>query len=176
MEKTKIAWLSGLIDGEGSIGLYPTKHKHGYVYAKRLEIGNSDILIMLEVQSLLSELVGYKLTLMQNTKMAHSVKRVHILYRVSVNTRNGLMKVLPILIPYLIGKKSQAQILLEVLRSHIPNTKYTKAERQVEQILKAMKTQNMRFVDVNAEPSREPSASSQACVENLQAATQMSLG
>jgi hypothetical protein len=61
-----------------------------------------------------------------------------------------------------VGKKAQAQVLINVLRGHKSHHKYTKAELDVIDILKRMKNNNKLIASENTEPSREQS---QACVE-----------
>jgi hypothetical protein len=75
--------------------------------------------------------------------------------------------------PYLVGKKAQAQVMLNVLIKHKPHSRYTRAELDVINILKKMKDDNKLDASGNVEPSRE--FNSQACVENIETATQLNM-
>jgi hypothetical protein len=154
MDNTKIAWLAGLIDGEGSIGMYAQRMKKRdgkYITFHRTQvtIANDDVNIVAEAQRVISEIIG------RNAYVATAINnRTYVHHKVSVCPRKDCIKLLTAVEPYLIGKKAQAQILLSVLKSHRPYSTYTKAEREVIDILKKMKNDNKICADGNTEPSR----------------------
>ena len=79
MEITKIAWLAGLIDGEGSIGMYAQrmKRKDGrYIIFHRYQvtIANDDVNIIAEAMKIISEIIGrkaYVATAINNRTFVH---------------------------------------------------------------------------------------------------------
>ena len=165
--EAKIAWLAGIIDGEGSIGIYPVTRrstKQGFVLIKQLEIANDNTVIIQECVDIIHEITG------RQARLTYSKRdnRKFIHYAVSVNKIADLVKVLKAVEPYLIGKKSQAQIVINFFTHRIKGTKYTKLELEVSEILKQAKNDNKSLVDGNTEPSRDIKPS-QACVETIQA-------
>jgi len=91
----------------------------------------------------------------------------HVNYRVNICDHASIVKLLTAIEPYLVGKKTQAQVLLQLLKTHRRRTKYTKVELQVIDVLKKLKTVNSQPLYGNTEPSRD--VKFQACVETLQA-------
>ncbi len=179
LSETKLAWLAGLIDGEGCIAVYKLKEdrpkdkgqfKYGFRLRPALYISNGDTVIIAEVEAILRELLAnckttYRVDILKKSP------RCHINYLVRVQAKSSLLSILGAVEPYLIGKKAQAQVLLNMLRNSRPQhghwCQYTKAELEVVEILKEMKTRNQVPVSGNAELSRDDK--SQACVENIQA-------
>lgn len=186
IDSRKLAWLAGIVDGEGSIGFYVGKtgwkgnHNKKYTYhiAHQVCIANTNTLIIQEAHNIVSAILGEKtpvtdIQVVADRRPERTNSRIG--YCVNVKNHNSVIKVLSALEPYLVGKKSQAQVMLNLLKNHRPYAKYTKVELQVIDLLKDMKKHNTTSQDDNAELSRE-SQDSQACVENKWATTQYSLG
>jgi hypothetical protein len=174
MNKVKIvelAWLAGLIDGEGTIGMYAIdRNKPSFkckVYIRyQIGIANDDVNIIAEAVRIIENIIESKV----HVEASSSIDRRFIHHKIDVWSQRKCAKLLSIVEPYLIGKKAQAQVLLKLLRSHKSHTRYTRAELDVIDILKRMKNDNKLSAEVNAEPSREDN--SQACVENIWGAAQ----
>ena len=171
ISEIRIAWLAGLIDGEGSIGMYAVKRKlkygYGIAHIPQLQISNDDTTIINEAQEVIVGIIGTRY-MACTTDCRVDRRNSHLHYRVFVPCRSSVIKVLSAIEPYLIGKKSQAQILLQMLRTHKHGSRYTRAELEVIDILKGLKLVNKHPVSGNAVPMRETQIS-QKCVETLQA-------
>lgn len=155
LEETKLAWLAGIIDGEGSMGMYAQrmKKKDGrYITFHRYQvtIANDDVNIVAEALEIISEIIGRQAYV--STAINH---RTYVHHKISVCPRRDVSRLLGAIEPYLVGKKAQAQVLINVLRSHKPYTPYTKAEKDVIDILKQMKNDNK--IPAEAEGNTEPS-------------------
>lgn len=106
MKAVKLAWLAGIFDGEGTI----TTTKNNGTTRPLLQVTNTNQPLLTEVQTLLNELVKrpVRACLQQRGKL--SVKPCYYLY---VTKQSEVKLVLEALIPYLIGKREQAVLLLE---------------------------------------------------------------
>lgn len=170
MKETDLAWLAGIMDGEGNIGFYAhnevlKRRYHVIRYRSVLHFTNSDCLIINEVERIILEILKPKI----RPRIMYELKnkpRSHICYVVRIQDKTNVLKVLEAIEPYLIGKKAQAQLLLKMLRHHTKRARYTKAELEVIEILKTMKFDNMKPASGDTEPSRDDK--SQACVEHIQ--------
>ncbi len=172
MDNTKLAWLAGLVDGEGSMGMYAQTYVPKNARCKKsvryqVTIANDNTEIILEASRLMEEITGRPAFLASATN-----HRSFVHYKLSVMKINDCIKVLNAIEPYLVGKKAQAQVMLKVLKNHHPHIRYTRAELDVINILKSMKDNDKDIVSDNTEPSREKS---RASVEHIEEATQTEL-
>ncbi|MDD4876993.1 MAG: hypothetical protein PHQ86_07710 [Dehalococcoidales bacterium] len=183
LENIKIAWLAGLVDGEGSIGAYISKtiqrvrngriHKSVHV-VYQFTIANTNELIIQEAHNIVSMILGNQTPATAIQVVADKRperKNSRLGYCVNVKDHKSIIKILSVLEPYLIGKKSQAQVMLNLLKKHRPHTEYTSVELEVIELLKQMKKHNTVSMDGNAELNRE-SEDSRKCVEHIEATTQ----
>ena len=112
-ERPDLAWAAGIIDGEGTIGLY----KHYYkkldrtYYDPLIAVVNTDPLVV----------AGY-LVVLRASRIGHYIMRPKRLtkgnrqvYRVHTRGIKRCIKALKILSPYLVAKRKQALLLLEHL-------------------------------------------------------------
>ena len=103
-EKTK-GYIAGIIDGEGSLMVYPFKSKEGYtIYQARLAVGNTK-----------KELIDYleKTTGIGRVRVSHTSQGKPFYYWALHG--NNIRKFLPSILPYLLLKRKQAELLLEYL-------------------------------------------------------------
>ena len=110
IKDVELAWLAGLWDGEGSITVFKHKEKNGTIkLCPTLLIVNCDEKIIWEAKRLLDELgTSFHIHLTESKNDRHKD-------RYQLNTRNCkyIKIVLEALAPYLIGKKAQAQLVLQ---------------------------------------------------------------
>jgi len=127
MTNEKLAWLAGIWDGEGSIAMFERKENRKVKYCPTLVLSNTNEDIINEALKILDE-IGASFHVMklkpQNPKHRE---------RYQLTTRNAgyIEKVLRALLPYLVGKKSQAEIMLRYLerRACLPDTHTHATER-----------------------------------------------
>jgi len=102
--ETELAWLAGIIDGEGNVALYP---KIGGVDA-RISIASTNKRLVDEVERILSQhSIKYGVT--SNIKKNKNHKKAHY---VNVCRGESLEKLIPLVIPHLIIKGEVAKVLL----------------------------------------------------------------
>lgn len=174
MQSTRLAWLAGIIDGEGVIGFYEIpSNKTGVTYQNHVRVINADPDIIAECDAIITEVIGHRVTHGRDLRK----DRPNVYWYISVNHQKDIIKLLSLVEPYMVGKKSQAHLLLEMLKRHHWGTKMNKVERQLIGILKKMKREKMTPTTGNTEPSIEHILypdnpryiRSKACVENIQA-------
>jgi len=96
--KTKYAYMAGLLDGEGYIGL--CRYNHGFSYKTRVVIANCN----LELLEWARDNFGGYITKLKTQGNWTQGYKLQIGY---------LEKWLPEVIPYMVGKKKKAQLLME---------------------------------------------------------------
>lgn len=119
MNVYELAWLAGIYDGEGTIRLYNTNDKRkrfgGIKYD--LRITNCDPLIMNESERIIRKLIG------EDEKLPihpfKGPKSNYISYHLQITNRKNISIILKEIIPYLIGKKAEAKILLAYVEKRL---------------------------------------------------------
>lgn len=107
--ETDLAWAAGIMDGEGTIGISPINCKHSgrkvkvyRVYALRVAISNTDPRILARIKQILG---GYFYP------VKHYKSHYKPVYRWAAACKNAYT-VLDLLLPYLVGKRDQAEIAI----------------------------------------------------------------
>ena len=105
----ELGWLAGIVDGEGTIGLYRQHKGVNYRFAVTLIIPSTDPAIILKARRILWEIVEDDTVRVMNVKarLAHHKPQ----WRINVTTRLGLYKVLDAILPYLSGKAPKAELV-----------------------------------------------------------------
>lgn len=114
----KIGWLSGIIDGEGSITM-GSHVRHGDTqYMPRVSITNSDPEIIWETIQIL-EALGCTYYVKPRVQMAgHLGKRE--MWDIAVFRFEALEKLLTAVIPWLHGKKAKGMLMLSFVCKRLP--------------------------------------------------------
>lgn len=109
--EAKYAWLAGLWDGEGSIAVFRLKMDNRVKFCPALVLTNCDVSIMNEAEKILLSL-GSKFHWFERKQNNGRWKTSYTL-----TTRNSeyIRKVLTAIMPYLVGKRPQAEIVLRFL-------------------------------------------------------------
>ena len=107
------AWLAGLIEGEGTINLSRSNRKtlrHPY-FRSCLHIANTNRMLLEKAKQIIAEISGAKATIVIANKIRPANHKIG--WRLAVQAQRDLIKLLPLLIPYLVGKGEQAHLLLD---------------------------------------------------------------
>jgi len=137
------AYLAGLFDGEGTIGYYSFRGRH----EATVMITNTDPRIM----SWLMNHIGYGNV--HSAKAAYH-RRKHVVHHWRISNRPRVFDFLVAISPYLIIKKDQAELLLNLWEQENPGknkiTPDVKASRdQVMEHLKVLKTCHLELADTS---------------------------
>lgn len=107
---TDIAWLAGIWDGEGTIGLNKVKKKtpRGYEITARASLGNTDILMINKVQSILD-----LTTIKHHTSLYKDKKYLNAkpIYRLAITNYKNIIDFCTLLEPYLVTKKERSLLV-----------------------------------------------------------------
>ena len=117
MEERRLAWLAGFMDGEGTITLCrmnENKSKGRTTHIRPIvQIVNTNYASLLECQAILADMTGRKCTIKSKsytgTRLAHWKDSFHI----QIVKQSDVKAICQVLIPYLIVKKLQAELLVK---------------------------------------------------------------
>jgi hypothetical protein len=110
--KEQLAWMAGIADGEGSFYLSAmTDTRNRPVVKYSFAVGNTNLLIILEVKRIFEELTGHSFAYCP-TKGRGNRKSS---WTVALTSLGDLAVFCNAMMPYLIGKKEQAQTMLEFI-------------------------------------------------------------
>lgn len=121
-----IAWLAGIIDGEGTIGCYFYHDKSSRSPRYGIWIVNTDQRIILEGKRIF-ELMGIEKIYIGEKNYKGGIGRKRSWY-LQINRKADIQRGLEIIIPYLISKKKQAQLILSFFKSY-PNLLLNRGNR-----------------------------------------------
>lgn len=107
--ETQISYLAGIIDGEGSIYIQRRKTITGWSYFPRFQIVNTNRKLMEWVHQTFGGLIYDKPRKHINPKWKMQIEWF--------TTRGLLDELLPLIIPYLIIKREQAEIMIKFRES-----------------------------------------------------------
>ncbi|MFY9457550.1 MAG: LAGLIDADG family homing endonuclease [Candidatus Spechtbacterales bacterium] len=111
--KYKYGWLAGVIDGEGTITITRQFRVKSYSYRPEIHITNTNRELLQEASRLIESATGKKTNLFATSNGSNRP-----VYRVRLQDRKSCLKLLKLLLPYLVGKKYQARVLLDFLSSN----------------------------------------------------------
>jgi hypothetical protein len=113
---TDLAWLAGIIDGEGWIGLQ--KHivpKNKCVaYSPHFRVTNSDLNIINRTQEILNS-IGLNPYLKQQLH----IEGRKTVYHLNLHKQANLKVIYEAVLPYLVGKKARAEMMLRYINKTI---------------------------------------------------------
>jgi hypothetical protein len=123
--EVKLAWLSGIIDGEGTIAMYLVKNKDIIVQPiYGIYVCNSDIEMINEIKNIYDE-IGLKYYFKAKNYKQGMFKQNLVVYELKVSRRNEIEYLLELIIPYLIAKKREAEVIYKFLKEN-PTSKLLK--------------------------------------------------
>ena len=113
-EKEWLAYLAGFFDGEGTISIH--KHKEttsrGYYFQPFFSVSNTNLEALTFIKNKLGNIGNLHKT---STRKGELEKGWKPAYRLDIGKRSHLLELLPKIIPYLIIKKKQSELLLQFL-------------------------------------------------------------
>lgn len=119
-----LAWLAGIVDGEGSILITKNGHKgnyHGHNMCVQFHITNTCGNIISKSQEIINSL-GINCRLCTQDKGALN-KSWKTAFRIDISKFSQLRILLAALLPYLVSKKGQAEIVLRFIDQRLAKGK-----------------------------------------------------
>lgn len=114
----ELAWLAGILDGEGSIGRYPIKTGGNII---GIVIVNTDEAILSKVEQIYKRLdiCYHRYNRQMYTNRSGTYKATRPCYELTIRRRDTAEQLLPLLIPFLAGvKKTKAIDLFNWLKAN----------------------------------------------------------
>jgi len=149
--EAKMGWLAGIIDGEGCITMRVYKRTTGNYWRScaLIVITNTSKIMLEEIHQILSSLrVGHFFR--EDSRKTVTKKRI---FSLRIDGLKRCQKFLPLIIPYLIAKRPQAEVLLRFVNRRIDGANkrfdgncyfknqkfaYTEEDRQDIQIIRTL--------------------------------------
>ena len=137
-----VAWLAGIFDGEGSVGIYARKFKgRPYTnYTMRITITNTSIALLDKIKAILDH-KGLSYYVKENERQNHKNWRPRWQMLFTGFSRTYLF--LKLIRPYVVGKAREVDLALEWLESRMntptASTPYSTRDLEIVELLKQEK-------------------------------------
>lgn len=159
----RIGWLAGILDGEGCISIRP----NGKSWAYEVNITSTSKLIAVRCREVISGL-GI-MCLLKVTEQRHLNPNWSDKYNIRVIRRASILKLLEILYPHLVEKRSRAKLLTALLkrkekRPHGEHY-YTPQEIKLIEKFRALQRKPYKRVTLNQAPEGKDSGEGQTTRE-----------
>lgn len=120
--EVEIAWLAGFLDGEGTIGISRSNSKSApRAYLRpHLQAPNTDKCLIDHMTAIIEKVTGKKQSITHHV-MPEGCKPM---WRTQVHTQWECAMLIPLLLPHIISKKRQAQIVLEFCQRKLARQSY----------------------------------------------------
>lgn len=126
IKNIELAWLAGIIDGEGCIGLYYNR-KNNAAYRPIITIVNTNNKLIIRICSLLNKLnIKYYF----GTRKQNIQKNWKKSYCITIQYKKGVNKLLESIIPYIHAKKKQIYIVNKFCKTKYHKYGYSKIEKK----------------------------------------------
>lgn len=111
VKKTDISWLTGIIEGEGSLLYYPEKKGKSGHHIWRFQVVNTDIDIINKCVKIFKKLnLRYSINI---KKQQDNRKQCYVMQMSSLNHIQYLIEIIS---PYMVGEKRKNALLLSMLK------------------------------------------------------------
>lgn len=117
-ENLELAWLAGIMDGEGTIGLNKVKKKtpKGYVVSPRIAVANTDKLMIDKVCEILKR---YGIKHNVSTYKDKNIKSAKLVYKLGICSFGNILSVCEKLLPFLVSKREKALLVVEYIKMRL---------------------------------------------------------
>ena len=105
-QESQMSWLGGFIDGEGSFSITLKREKGKTFYYPDISIVNTNPLDIDKAMGILKPICGFHV----ETKQANGPRKLK-LWRIRILGFGRVKAFLPAILPYLVGKREQAELL-----------------------------------------------------------------
>jgi len=114
----KLAWLSGIWDGEGTFGIYRSRRagKEYYNYSGRLTLSNTSEPMIEEIMRIFTAL-DVKISIWRNTKARKPTHKLET--HLTLNKKVDVKKLCVLMLPYLVAKRDRAELLIDFVVSRL---------------------------------------------------------
>lgn len=111
----QLAWLAGIFDGEGTFSIIYQKKKHGDAYVARITLSNTSIHMINEIIKILDGF-GIRGHLWEEQPRKKKHKKG---YHITINKLKNVKKTCELMLPYLVNKKPNAELLIRYVNSRL---------------------------------------------------------
>lgn len=118
-----IAWLAGILDGEGHIGIAQAKrpenrYRHGVYHSPVVQIANTNPLMMERAADVIEAVTGFRPAINKKSDNTKNVDRHRQAWVLQLNAKAIALLVLSVVRPYLVAKGEQADLVMAFVRRH----------------------------------------------------------
>ena len=122
-EDIELAWLAGIIDGEGSVGVYKTTQGTNII---NISIVNSDEKILTKVEEILKRINVFYCKYEHNNKKPKGYSKTKPCYVITVRRKDEALFLAEIIEPFLVGAKKESILKMIVFLKNNPKVIYHK--------------------------------------------------
>lgn len=119
--KTKLSWLAGILDGEGTITITRQFRKDykskSYSYRPEIHITNTSLIMLEEAAKIIEKATSKQIKIYVSSR-----RNPRIVYRIRLQDKKSCLDLIKLILPYLIAKKQQALLLMDCLQNGISNS------------------------------------------------------
>src|SRR5438552_14414658 len=115
----RLAWLAGIIDGEGCVRFHTEVSKNHRLAGRswtftayHVDIANTDSAMLIEIMAI-ADVLGVKYGYYPRVRFQHPNRKPQ--HRVSFHSRVSCNAILRAVLPYLVTKRPQAELMLRAL-------------------------------------------------------------
>lgn len=156
MKESDIAWLAGILDGEGTFGT-TTGGNGAKCCTPKMQIGNTSLLLIEKACNIIREVSGgYEA---YRSARQTQCKSGSIIHTMEISRREVLDQMLQLLLPHLTAKKAQAEEIIAFIASRNKkpsrNSRYDEYERGLLDRIKKHRRAAIHYVIPHRETARE---------------------
>jgi len=142
----QIAWLAGIIDGEGCLAICkvrrPKDSRNGIGYYTMVSITNANLDIINTAEKIIAKIIGKNPAVYTPRTYGEELRQC---FRVILRARIDIVKLLSVIYSDLVGKRAQADLLIDFCMRRLNSQKvngryaeYTKSEHEIVSKIKRM--------------------------------------
>lgn len=156
---SRLGYLAGILDGEGSFSCYERHHKGKNNHwtagiQKNVMIHNTNKAIVEECRDIITEITGEPARFKKENRLTKTGKEV---WYVWISGGKQLRNLLPVIIPHLVGKRQQAELMLTIL-NRVKYSRTTQEERDMVRKIRSLndKSRPSKSLETNTLDTTKP--------------------
>lgn len=120
VDSHELAWLAGIVDGEGCLDMSKIPYGHTIRLQTRVRVANTSELLMKRISNIAERLgIRFHISLDVYNRGKKSRANFKPVYGMEIQNQTNCKKIISAILPYLVLKDKQANLMLEFINSRI---------------------------------------------------------